>query len=162
MLTIFAVSSIIDALDERSAIRIAFRGSTTEFIIRCFSLKRNSRVIFSVAQDGKFKSLEGLRAILTYYVVLLHTYEFGLAFMYNKNHYHSGSYKMVEDYRNMVLPNILLMDNFFLISGTFFFKPRWQSNNNIFSIFTGQFDAVKNGEQWRKIQLFAIYFVQVK
>ena len=116
---IFLVSSIIDFFDQNSWIKTAIKGTTLEFIIVCFSVKRNVKPIFSTEQEGKFKSLVGLRAILTFYVVVVHTYEFGLVFAYNRNHYLSGSFKMTEDYRNMFIPNMLLMDIFMFISGSF-------------------------------------------
>ena len=115
---IFLVSSIIDFFDQNSWIKTVIKGTTLEFIISCFSVKTNVKQIFSTAQGGKFKSLSGLRAILTFYMVVVHTYESGLIFIFNKNYYMSGSYKMTEDYRNMFIPNILLMDIFMLISGS--------------------------------------------
>ena len=117
MSAVFLLCSIIDCLPETSLIRKIVSKTSLEFYVKCFSVKRNAKTVFSLKQYGKFKSLDGFRAILTFYVVLLHTYEIGLLGFFNRNHYLSASFKMTMDYRNMFLPNLMLMDNFILVSG---------------------------------------------
>ena len=114
---VFLLSSVIDCMPNTSLIWKTIEKTSLEFYIKCFSLKRNTSSVFGLKQYGKFKSLDGFRVILTAFVVLLHNYELGIIFVFNKNHYFSGSYEMTQDYKNMFLPNILLMDNFMLVSG---------------------------------------------
>ncbi|XP_054166940.1 uncharacterized protein LOC128964376 [Oppia nitens] len=117
LIAIFILSTTIDFLPD-SLLKIKLLTiPIIGFIIKCFSGKSNAQSIFGLQQYGKFKALDGFRAILTFYCVVLHTYEFGLLSMFTRNHYQSSSYKMILDYRNMYLPNILLMDNFVLLSG---------------------------------------------
>ena len=92
------------------------------FLIKCFSVKNNSKAIFSLEQYEKFKALDGFRAVLTLWVVWVHTYESGYLIMNIRNYYHSSPYKAMYNYRNMLIPNPLLMDNFVLISGMKYYK----------------------------------------
>ncbi|XP_054166938.1 nose resistant to fluoxetine protein 6-like [Oppia nitens] len=117
LIAIFILSTIIDCLPDSLFKKMLLSIPNISFIIKCFSGKSNAQSIFGLQQYGKFKALDGFRAILTFYCVVLHTYEFGQLFMFNRNHYLSSSFKMALDYRNMFLPNILLMDNFVLLSG---------------------------------------------
>ncbi|XP_054166939.1 nose resistant to fluoxetine protein 6-like [Oppia nitens] len=117
LIAIFILSTIIDCLPDSLLKKKLLSIPNIGFIIKCFSGKSNAQSILGLQQYGKFKALDGFRAILTFYCVVVHTYEFGQLFMFTRNHYQSSSYKMILDYRNMFLPNILIMDNFVLLSG---------------------------------------------
>ena len=114
----FVLSSVIDCMPKSSIISKTVEKHCLAFYIKCFSLKRNTNSVFGLKQYEKFKSLDGFRAILTFFVILLHNYELANAFfMFNKNHYLSAAYELTQDYKNMFYVNTQLMDNFFLVSG---------------------------------------------
>ena len=81
-------------------------------------MKTNLKSIFDTKQYEKFKAMDGMRAFLSLWVIIVHTYESGLLIGHVRNYYLSSVYKMAKDYRNMLIPNPMLMDNFMFISGT--------------------------------------------
>ena len=86
-------------------------------IILCFSAKRNIQSIFSAKQHKKLKAMDGMRSFLSVWVVLMHTYMGGFLMIHVRNFYLSATYKATKNYRNMIVPNYLAMDNFMFISG---------------------------------------------
>ncbi|XP_054166941.1 uncharacterized protein LOC128964377, partial [Oppia nitens] len=99
LIILFILSTLFDCLPDSLLKKKLLSIPNIGFIIKCFSGKSNAQSIFGLQQYGKFKALDGFRAILTFYCVVLHTYEFGLIFTFTRNHYHSSSYKMAFDYR---------------------------------------------------------------
>ncbi|CAG2102496.1 unnamed protein product, partial [Medioppia subpectinata] len=116
LVVLFVLSNIIMCCSPDSYIRRLIKGTFIEFIARCYWAKTSAASMFSLTQHGKFKALDGYRACLTIWVVILHTYEFGNIVVNNKNYFLGSSHKMIHDYRNMIFPNILLMDNFMIIT----------------------------------------------
>ncbi|CAG2102495.1 unnamed protein product [Medioppia subpectinata] len=135
LVVLFVVSNIIMCCSSDSYTRRVIKGTFIEFIARYYWVKTSAASIFNMKQHGKFKALDGYRACLTIWVVILHTYEFGNIMMNNKNYFLGSSYKMIHDYRNMIFPNILLMDNFMIITEPCYdkwYKPLTMTNNILY------------------------------
>ncbi|XP_054166937.1 uncharacterized protein LOC128964372 [Oppia nitens] len=116
MVIVTLLSTIIDLMPKTMFINRWIANTTIGYIVNCFSGRQSAKQLFSLRQYEKLKAMDGMKAGLTFWVILVHTYESGVLVVHVRNYFLSVVYRMKDDYRNMLIPNPLLMDNFMFIS----------------------------------------------
>jgi hypothetical protein len=94
------------------------RFSYISYIAKSFSIKTNFKKIFNTeSANDKLSSLDGIRAILSFWVLIEHEYMSGLIPIHTKNYVSSASVRMGAEDKYMFLKNVNIVDTFFLIGG---------------------------------------------
>ncbi len=111
------MSTIFDIMKDYN--KISTERFSYIFIAKSFSIKTNFKTIFNTkSANDKLSSLDGIRAILSFWVLIEHEYMSGLIPIHTKNYVSSASVRMGAEDKYMFLKNINLVDTFFLIGGS--------------------------------------------
>jgi hypothetical protein len=87
-------------------------------IVKSFSAITNFKAIFTTKSvNQKFSSIDGIRAIVSFWVLVEHEYMSGLILIHTKNYSSSASFRMGLEDKYMFLKNVNIVDTFFLIGG---------------------------------------------
>ncbi len=67
--------------------------------------------------NNKFRSMDGIRAIIAFWILIEHEYILGLIPLHTKNMASSASVRLGFEDKYLLLKNMNLVDTFFLIGG---------------------------------------------
>ncbi len=110
------MSTIYEVIDYR--LNESSKETSLIAIVKSFSAITNFNAIFTTKSvNQKFSLIDGIRAIVSFWVLVEHEYMSGLILIHTKNYSSSASFRMGLEDKYMFVKNLNLVDTFFLIGG---------------------------------------------
>jgi hypothetical protein len=113
----------------RNELRVTFKNPIAITISDSFSVIKNMKPLINTKPiNKKLSSIDGIRALFTFYGILSHEYQSGLLLVHTKNVRTSASWRMFFDNKYWILNNWHFVDTFFMVGGLICFIFRFRSS----------------------------------